>query len=112
MSGNEITQIGYVDNSYNYGANELYTSSFFVSNTKFGTIKLVPVAGGWDISQVSIKPYQSTGYSPDFFTSNVPIPNTVKNELFEIEVEFYDVLGNWHMEKILIILSTTEHTYL
>ena len=90
LSGAEKTQIGYIGKDYNFGADRNYTNQFFVSNTKFGTIILVPVSGGWNISEVSIKPYDSLAYSVDTFAASIPIKNTLKNELFEIEAELYD----------------------
>jgi hypothetical protein len=50
----------------------------------------VPVSGGWNISDISIKPYDSLAYSVDTFSVSIPIKNTLKNELFEIEAELYD----------------------
>jgi hypothetical protein len=90
LSGDERTQIGYIGEDYNFGADRNYTNQFFVSNTKFGTIILVPVSGGWHISDISIKPYDSLAYSVDTFSVSIPIKNTLKNELFEIEAELYD----------------------
>jgi hypothetical protein len=90
LSGAEKTQIGYIGKDYNFGADRNYTNQFFVSNTKFGTIILVPVSGGWNISEVSIKPYDSLAYSVDTFAVSIPIKNTLRNELFEIEAELYD----------------------
>jgi hypothetical protein len=90
LSGDERTQIGFIGEDYNFGADRNYTNQFFVSNTKFGTIILVPVSGGWNISDISIKPYDSLAYSVDTFSVSIPIKNTLKNELFEIEAELYD----------------------
>jgi hypothetical protein len=90
LSGTEKIEIGYIGEDYNLGADRNYTSQFFVSNTKFGTIILVPVSGGWNISDVSIKPYDSLAYSVDTFSVSIPVKNTVQNELFEIEAELYD----------------------
>ena len=90
ISGDEVTKIGTIDSSFRFGANEQYSNSFFVSNTKYGTIKLVPVSGEWYISNISIKPYQTNSFSPDYFAIKIPINNVVRNELFEIEAELYD----------------------
>lgn len=87
ISGTEKTQIGLIDSGFNYGADELYTKTFFVDSTKYGTIMLVPVQGGWNISELSIKPFSDTGYSPDSFSVKVPIQSVGANELVEIEVE-------------------------
>lgn len=93
LSGPNKTKIGYIDNSYNFGANEVYSNTFFVSSTTFGTIILVPVSGEWSISALSIKPYQNVDYSIDSFAVKIPHKNFVTNELYEVEVELYDSAG-------------------
>lgn len=93
VSGTNKTEIGYIDNSYNYGANEEYTNTFFNSAVAFGTIILVPVSGEWDIASVSLKPYQNVDYSIDSFGVKVPYKSFLTNELFEVEMELYDSAG-------------------
>jgi hypothetical protein len=93
VNGTDQTQIGVIDSSFKFGANQLYSSSFFVPNTRYGTIKLVPSVGAWYLADISIKPYQSKAYSIDCFSIKVPIQNSVPNELFEIEAELYDGSG-------------------
>jgi hypothetical protein len=94
ISGEEKTKIGTIDSSFNFGANEFYNNTFFVSNTKYGTIKLVPIQGTWNISSLSIKPHKTETFSPDSFSVKIPVNNMVRNELFEIEAELYDGAGN------------------
>ena len=93
ISDTEVTKIATIDSSFRFGANELYTNSFFIGSTKYGTIKIVPVTGEWYLSQLSIKPYQSNAFSPDYFAVKVPVNNIVSNELFEIEAELFDANG-------------------
>jgi hypothetical protein len=93
LSGDEKIQIGYIGKDYNFGANRNYVNQFFVSNTKFGTIILVPISGGWNISDISIKPYNSMAYSMDTFSITIPIENNLANEFFEIDAEIYDGAG-------------------
>jgi hypothetical protein len=90
LTGPNKVKIGTIDSSYRYGANELYENTFFMPYTCFGTIILVPVQGSWNISQISITPHSSVGYSPDYSFFNVHVPNSIKNELYEIDVELYD----------------------
>ena len=93
INGVDQMQIGVIDSSFKFGANQLYSSSFFIPNTQYGTIKLVPSVGAWYLANLSIKPYQSNAYSVDCFSVKIPIQNSVPNELFEIEAELYDGSG-------------------
>jgi len=93
LSGENSDLIGTIDSAFNFGANKKYENSFFIGSTRYGTIKLVPVSGEWDISNVSIQPYYDSAYSVDYFSIKIPIQNSVKNELFEIEAELYDGSG-------------------
>ena len=90
ISGTDRKVIGYIDNTYNFGANELYENTFFCSETCFGTILLVPVKGTWNISSISIKPYQSKDYSIDSFSIKIPISAFIPNEYYELDLELYD----------------------
>ncbi len=93
ISGQNKKQVAIIDSNFKFITDELYSSTFFSDITQFGTIIFVPVAGNWHISQVSLKPYQSTDYSIDSFSAKVPFPTFVKNELYEVEVELYDARG-------------------
>jgi hypothetical protein len=93
ISGKNKTLIGYVDNSYSYGANELYENTFFSDTETFGTIILVPSYGNWYISSIDLKPHMNIDYSVDSFAIKVPIKPSTANELYEIEAELYDVKG-------------------
>lgn len=90
VNGDGRKKIGTIDSSYNLGADELYSNTFFIPSTQFGTIILVPVKGNWTISNLSLVAYESVGYSIENFSINVPINNTIQNEMFEFEVELYD----------------------
>jgi len=90
VSGTEKIQIGYIDNSFNFGANQEYEYTFFSDISRYGTIMFVPVLGTWHISSVSLTPYQSLYYSIDSFKVKVPIKKSINNELYEIEMELYD----------------------
>ena len=93
ISGGTKTRIGTIDSSFKFGQNRKYTYTFFNDTEKYGTIILVPVSGTWNISDVSLSPYQATDYSTDSFNVKVPIPVSVRNELYEIELELYDEGG-------------------
>ena len=90
ISGEYKKMIGYIDSSYNYGANTAYQNTFFSDTETFGTILLVPVLGSWHISSPNIEPYMSKDYSIDSFAIKVPIRTYVPNEYYEIETELYD----------------------
>ena len=85
--------IGLIDSTFKYQTDELYEFSFFSDSEKYGTIIFVPVIGNWYISAVSLKPYENLDYSIDSFAAKIPLPNSVRNELFELEVELYDEYG-------------------
>jgi hypothetical protein len=93
LSGNDKIKIGEINSSFNFGANKKYKYTFFSDIERYGTIILVPVSGAWTISNLSLSPYQSIDYSIDSFVVNVPLPVSVKNELYEIEMELYDESG-------------------
>ena len=90
ISGTNKKMIGYIDSSYNFGANESYEKTFFNEQESFGTILLAPSKGEWNISDISIQPYQNIDYSIDSFSVKIPLPVKVPNELYEVEMELYD----------------------
>jgi hypothetical protein len=90
ISGTNKKMIGYIDNSYNYGANEMYENTFFCEQEAYGTIILVPVLGSWNISDISIEPYSNVDYSLDSFAVKIPIKTVIPNEYYELETELYD----------------------
>ena len=51
-------------------------------------------AGEWIISDVSLRPAQDTGFSPDEMEIRVPIaPNTQRPDNFDFLIEYYDIDG-------------------
>ena len=92
---NEVKNNGYV----NFG---LVSHTFFPKfnldqQTNTDTILQVRVDSGvWVISDVSLRPAQDTGFSPDEFSLRVPIPPGQNNQPnnFDFLVEYYDVDGN------------------
>jgi hypothetical protein len=93
LSGDDRKMIGYIDNAYIRGANELYEKTFFSPQETFGTIILVPVAGSWHISSIILEPYQNIDYSIDSFAVKVPVKTTIPNQFYEIDMELYDAHG-------------------
>ena len=93
ISGNNKKMIGYIDNSFNYGANEAYENTFFCEQEAYGTIILVPVRGSWNISNIILEPYMNVDYSIDSFAIKVPIKTAIPNEYYELETELYDAQG-------------------
>ena len=90
IGGTYKKMIGLIDSTFKYQTDELYEFSFFSDVEKYGTVIFVPVVGNWYISAVSLKPYENLDYSIDSFVARIPLKNSVKNELFEMEVELYD----------------------
>ena len=53
------------------------------------------IAGKWYLSDLSVRPATETGFSPDLFTFQAPMPtNEVRPEKYEFLAEFYDVNNN------------------
>jgi hypothetical protein len=90
LSGPNKKLIGKIDNTFRFGANELYNNTFFSDVDQYGTIIIVPISGQWFISSVSLKPYMALDYSIDSFAVKIPIHPKIANEMFEIEAELYD----------------------
>ena len=52
-------------------------------------------AGEWYISDISLRPAQDTGFSPDEMKLRVPIGvNTLRPDNFDLLIEYYDINGN------------------
>jgi len=52
-------------------------------------------SGEWLISDISLQPATSTGFSPDEFVFRVPIqPNTLRPDNFDFLIEYLDINGN------------------
>jgi hypothetical protein len=52
-------------------------------------------AGDWYISDISLRPAQDTGFSPDEMKIRVPIGvNTLRPDNFDLLIEYYDINGN------------------
>lgn len=68
----------------------LFTTSYDL----FGTIIIVPRKCVAIISELSLKPYGDSGFSPDTLTTRIPFPISIANESFEIKAELFDVNSN------------------
>lgn len=93
VSGNEKIKMGYFDNTYKFTWGQHYSTTFFSDSERYGTIMLVPIAGSWNISKLTLAPYQALDYSVDTFKIKMPIKAMLNNELYEIEAELYDSAG-------------------
>ena len=52
-------------------------------------------AGEWYISDISLRPAQDTGFSPDEMKLRVPVGvNTLRPDNFDLLLEYYDINGN------------------
>ena len=59
------------------------------------TIQMRIHSGEWIISDLSLRPAASTGFSPDEFQCRIPIPpNTLRPDNFDFLVEYLDINGN------------------
>jgi len=68
-------------------------ASFIADNTGTGHIRFVIPSGDWYISQMSIKPSQETGFSPDNAILTIPILDWQRDDKLEFKAEFYDFEG-------------------
>jgi hypothetical protein len=67
---------------------------FSVSRDLYGTLVIVPRKCTAIISQLSIKPYGDSGFSPDTLITRIPFPINIANESFEIKAELFDINSN------------------
>ena len=59
------------------------------------TLQIRINSGEWLLSDISLTPASSTGFSPDEFSFRVPIsPNTLRPDNFDFLVEYLDINGN------------------
>ena len=59
------------------------------------TLQIRINSGEWLLSDISLTPASSTGFSPDEFSFRVPIPpNTLRPDSFDFLVEYLDINGN------------------
>ena len=64
-------------------------------NDYIGTLTIVPInISKINISNLSLTPNYSFGFSPDTFTARIPFPVSVANELYELKFELFDINQN------------------
>jgi hypothetical protein len=67
------------------------TMYFTPSADYYGTLKIVPYHCNVTLSDVSMKAYGDSGFSPEVLVIRVPCPLNVSNEAFEFKAELYDI---------------------
>ncbi len=67
---------------------------FSVSHDLYGTLVLVPRKCTAIVSDISLKPYGDSGFSPDTLITRIPFPINIPNEAFEIKSELFDINSN------------------
>jgi hypothetical protein len=76
---------------------KVYTKTSFMfslANDLYGTLVIVPRKCSAIISELSMKPYGDSGFSPDTLITRIPFPINIANEAFEIKSELFDVNSN------------------
>lgn len=76
---------------------KVYFPAKFVFSPKhdlFGTVVVVPKKCSATISELSLKPYGDSGFSPDTLITRIPFPVSIANEVFEIKAELFDINSN------------------
>ena len=68
-------------------------AAFIADQSGNGQIRFVIPSGDWYVSQMSIKPAQETGFSPDNAIFTIPILDWQRNDRLEFKAEFYDFEG-------------------
>jgi len=71
--------------------NQPQTLYFTPQDDYFGTLKIVPYKCNVTLSDLSLKAYGDTGFSPEVLVIRVPCPLNVANEAFEFRAELYDI---------------------
>jgi hypothetical protein len=60
----------------------------------YGTLVIVPKLCNVYIKNISVKVYGDDGFSPDAYTTRIPWPVNVANEMFQIKSELFDINNN------------------
>ena len=79
----------------------------FTSNSETSdntaTFQIRANSGEWYISDVSIRPAQDTGFSPDTFSTRIPIPNnTSRPDRYDFYVEYFNINNDSAQQTTLI----------
>lgn len=64
---------------------------FTPTDDYYGTLKIVPYHCNITVSDLSMKAYGDSGFSPEVLVIRVPCPLNVTNEAFEFKAELYDI---------------------
>lgn len=83
ISVSELKNIKYFDKTQ--------TMYFTPVDDYFGTLKIVPYHCSVTLSDLSLKAYGDSGFSPEVLVIRVPCPLNVSNEAFEFKAELYDI---------------------
>jgi hypothetical protein len=84
----EVSTDEKTDKKYFKEAQELF---FTPTEDYFGTLKIVPYNCNVILSDLSLKVYGDTGFSPETLVIRVLCPLNVSNEAFEFQAELYDI---------------------
>ena len=68
-------------------------------------------SGEFILSDVRLRPFSETNFSPGFFKANVPMPKAVKRgQKYDFLVEFYDANNNL-AETVALVDNISFHTF-
>jgi hypothetical protein len=81
---------------------------FSTAHDLYGTLIIVPRKCVATISEVSLKPYGDSGFSPDILITRIPFGISVANESFEIKSELFDINSNLVYSDLRTITSFDE----
>jgi len=58
------------------------------------TLQIRATSGEWHISDLSLRPAQDTGFSPDEYNIIVPLPRTQRPDKLDLFIEYFDINSN------------------
>ena len=57
-------------------------------------LQLRATSGNWHISDLSLRPAQDTGFSPDEYNIILPLPRTTRPDKLDLFIEYFDINSN------------------
>jgi len=57
-------------------------------------LQLRATSGEWHVSDLSLRPAQDTGFSPDEYNIILPLPRTIRPDKLDVFIEYFDINSN------------------
>jgi len=91
---NLTTQRGKSIGSHNFSNKiilDRQSINFVADNDGSGSLNFTINNGNWELSDISLTPYQQIAFSPNEFTFRIVPNQKIANETFDFKFEFYDI---------------------